>query len=340
MRILIVAEKMNSVVWTFAKSLHQQKQDVVIVTSSPVDFPDVPPFPILSPFKTWSLLEGMKFVPRLLRLNPDIVHFFFAEAEHRPRPAQWVISSFAAGLPQRTLAASYFVDGSLRTLRDRAFMRLFDVNTFGTRSQLMRLKRKRILPRNAIAEVLPPLENESLPEGRQVRGEFERLLQTLGSYVLVPDPVPPALPVDLLKEQGFEVLALSDLFRNRSHFFSTGPLSGAERELAFHHARALILADSDLSVLELRRYHELCARTQLPVIVTPYQNELLPGLCRHGKSGWVLDQGLTSLGRLLDEHRELSLPRDYGGYSGHELTDNTLNELLRLYQRAFRIRWT
>lgn len=340
MRILIVTEELNSVVWTFAKSLHQQKQDVLILTSRDTDFDGVPPFPILTPFKTWSFLEGLKVLPRIASWNPDILHCFYTHEDHHPRPAQWILSAFAASLPNKTLAASYFVDGAIRPFRDRAFLKLFDVNTFGTRTQLMRMKRQKMLPSHAIVDVLPPIESEMLFESSRIRPEVEKLVATLGRFVLMPDPPPKPLNTKLLAQRGFEVLVLSERFRPRSWHYSTGTLTTAERDYVFSKATALLLAECDLSVLELRRFHEMCERNQLPVIVTAYQNELLPGLCWNGKSGWVLDQGLAGLSRVLDENPELQLSKSFTGVSGQELMDNALNELLRLYQKAYLLRWT
>lgn len=340
MKILIVTEELNSVVWTFAKSLQQQKQDVMILTTRGQEFETPPNITVLTPFRKWSLIEGARLVPRLIQWNPDIFHFFYANENHHPRAAQWVIATFVAGLPHKTLAASFFAEGNVRTYRDRAFLKLFDVNTFGTRTQLMRLKRKGLLPADAIAEVLPPIEAPEVGEQTRVRPEVVKLIETLDRFVLVPERAPKTLDPGLFRERGLEVLALSERFRPRSWHYSTGPLNAAELNFVFGKARALLAADCDLSVLELRRYKELCERNQLPVVVTAYQNELLPGLCWNGQSGWVLDQGLAGLEAILDEFPDFALRRDYGGFSGLELVDNTMNELLRLYQRAFRLRWT
>lgn len=340
MKILIVTEELNPVVWTFAKSLQQQRQDVIILTTRGQEFDTPPNITVLTPFRKWSLMEGARLIPRLIQWNPDVFHFFYASEEQHPRAAQWVIATFAAGLPQKTLAASFFSDDNVRTYRDRAFLRLFDVNTFGTRTQLMRLKRKGLLPHDAIAEVLPPIEAPDLARHARVRPEVEKLVATLDRFVLIPENAPRALTPGFFRERGFEVLVLSERFRPRSWFYTTGALNAAELHFVFAHARALMTADCDLSVLELRRYKELCERNQLPIIVTAYQNELLPGLCWDGQSGWVLDQGLAGLEKILEEHPGFALRRDYGGFSGLELVDNTMNELLRLYQRAFRLRWT
>lgn len=340
MKILIVTEELNSVVWTFAKSLQQQKQDVMILTARGQEFETPPNITVLTPFKKWSLIEGARLIPRFIQWNPDIFHFFYANEKHYPRAAQWVMASFIAGLPNKTLVASFFSDGNVRTFRDRAFLKLFDVNTFGTRTQLMRLKRKGILPNDAIAEVLPPIEAPELAQHTRVRPEVEKLVSTLGKFVLIPERIPKNLTPEFFKERGLEVLVLSHRFRPRSWFYSTGQLNAAETEYVFRNAKALVTAECDLSVLELRRYKELCERTQLPIAATAYQNELLPGLCWNGQSGFVLDQGLADLAKVLEEYPDFTLSRAYSGFSGLELVDNTMNELLRLYQRAFRLRWT
>ena len=339
-RILLITEELNSVVWTFAKSLHEQRQDILVVTSKNCDLAEVPPFEIWSPFQKWSAIEASRLVPKMLSWNPDIVHFFFTHEEERPRAAHWILSAVVSSLPGKTLAASYFAEGSVRSFTDRAFLRMFDMNTFGTRSQLMRIKRQKSLAPKTVAEVLPPLEDYVLKTDQSIRPNLTKLIRTLGPYVLIPEAPPANFDEILLAHHGFETLVLGENQRRRTKTYSTGSLNPNERDFVFKNASALILAECDLSVLELRRYHEISEKTGLPLVVTSYQNEILPGLCRNCRSGWVLERGLTGLEKVLEENPGLKLNVEYSAYSGHELMDNTLNELLRLYQRAFLTRWT
>ncbi|PWU21662.1 MAG: hypothetical protein C5B49_02260 [Bdellovibrio sp.] len=339
-KIVLIAEELNSVSWAFALSLHEQRQEVLLVSAANPNFSEIPPFPVLTPFRRWRLREATRILPRILAWNPDIWHFLFTSDHFRSRPSHWVMAAVAHAIPHRTLAGSFFSNNQLKTYTDLAFLNLFDLRTFGSRTQLMRVKRRAPFWRPGLNEVLPPLEHQVTTERERLRPELEKLQVNLSPYILVPDPPPAQLNAAVLQKRGLEILLLSDRFVARSPYFYSGPLNNAELEFLLRHSQALLLAECDLSILELRRYHEWAERTETPLLVTPYQNELLPGICWNQKSGWILDQGLASLPALLDSNPRLELAKGFAGLSKHELMDSTLNELLRLYQRAFVARWS
>lgn len=339
-KIALIAEEMNPISLAFGLSLHQQMQDVLFLTSSKSEFSQVPKFPIMTPFRNWSFFEGIRALPQVTTWNPDVWHFLFTSENFKTKAAHWVFASFASALPGKTLAVSFFSNNQVKTLTDQAFLRFFDLRTFGSRSHLMRVKRQASLGHRGINEILPPLEHLDPDEADRIRPDIEKLCANLSPFVLMPDPPSPHLNPRLFREKGMEVLLLSDRFKSRTPFYYSGTLSWAEREYLMKHAQALVLAGCDLSVIELRRYHELAEKTETPLVVTQFQNEVLPGLCMHQKSGWILDQGLVNLPALLDSNPKLELAKGFAGVSRHELTDSTLNELLRMYQRAFSIRWS
>jgi hypothetical protein len=124
------------------------------------------------------------------------------------------------------------------------------------------------------------------------------------------------------------------------HVFYTGDLFPAERDAFLQKAQALCLLYGDYSVLELQLFHQWSEAHHLPVIATKHQLELWPGLCWHTKSGWVLEDTPDPLQALLVENPSLTLERGFENYPHRELVDSTLNELLRLYQKSFKLRWT
>lgn len=339
-RIALIAEELNSISLAFGLSLQQQMQDVLFLTAANPQFSQVPQFPIMTPFRHWNFFEGLRVLPQVTAWNPDIWHFLFTSENFTTKSAHWVMASFASALPGKTLAVSFFSNNQIKTMTDRAFLRFFDLRTFGSRSHLMRVQRQTSLTFKGINEILPPLEHADPTEVQRVRPEIEKLQENLTPFVLMPDPPSPQFDPGLFRNRGMEVLLLSDRFKSRSAFYYTGSLSWAEREFLMRKSRALVLVGCDLSVIELRRYHELAERTETPLVVSQHQNDLLPGLCLHQKSGWILDQGLAGLPNLLDSNPKLELAKEFAGVSRHELTDSTLNELLRMYRRAFSVRWS
>lgn len=340
-KIALIADALNPISLAFGLSLQQQTQDVLFLTGESSDFSEVPRFPIMTPFKKWSMWEGLRTVPQIMAWNPDVWHFLFTQDQSQSRPAHWVLASFASALPNRTLAASFFSNNQIKTLTDTAFLNFFDLRTFGSRSHMMRVKRRSYFSPRGLTEVLPPLEHLDSEQELRIRPEIERLAKCLSPFVLMPDPPPASIHPAIFKAHGMEVLLLSDRFKPRSEFFYTGPLHTSEREYLMRASRALVLAGCDLSVLELRRFHELAERTETPLVISTYQNELLPGLCWHQKSGWILEMApAAGLQLLLQQNPKLELAKQFAGHSRHELTDSTLNELLRMYGRAFSARWS
>ena len=95
-----------------------------------------------------------------------------------------------------------------------------------------------------------------------------------------------------------------------------------------------VIAFDDFSAIELLHFHHLCQQTKTPILANPRQAEALPGLCLHGKNGFILDQGLRSLNLLLAENPNLATTSDDYHLLTTDLADSALNELNRLYSKV------
>jgi hypothetical protein len=108
--------------------------------------------------------------------------------------------------------------------------------------------------------------------------------------------------------------------------------------MALQKSKALLLAFSDLSALELQRFFQLSIKTKTPIIIRPRQNDLFPGLVIQDRTGWVLQNGEASLRELLQNNPNLdlnlSLEPSANRNLSHDLIDSSINELHRFYQRA------
>ena len=170
--------------------------------------------------------------------------------------------------------------------------------------------------------------------------ETHRLLGSLRPFLLLPDlQTGPAW----LEHSPLDFVVLKGAPRRGSrqrHVFYTGELFPAERDAFLKRAKALCLLYGDYSVLELQRFHQWSEAHHVPLIVHRRQTELCPGLCWHSKSGWVLEEGPDALKNLIENNPNLNLGRGFENYPHRELVDSTLNELLRLYQKSFALRWT
>lgn len=337
-KIALISEFADNSTWSLAEGLHYQKQDVLLVTSRDQEIDRVPSFEIMTPFRKWNALESFKVFPRLIQWNPEVIHFVFSQAKSQVRLAHWLLAPALSAIPGKALALSSFSELNLRNSKDFHFLKFFNLMTFGTRTHLMKVKRSMAKP--PLSEVLPPFEISRTSTEDRVRPEIETLVRKLGRYVLMPQkPLRPEI-CRILRQSGLETLVMSESFKFNAPYFSTGELSSIEQNYVVKASQALWLAGFDLSVNELRRFQDFSQNLAKPLLVSPEQNEILPGLCWHMKSGWVLDQGLASLENVLRNNPNLEMAGRFQSVSPSEILDSTLNELLRLYSRALQLRQT
>lgn len=337
-KIAIISEFADNTTWSLAESLHFQKQEILLVTSRDQTIDRVPTFEIMTPFRKWNALEALKVFPRLLQWNPDVVHFVFSQSRSKIHFAHWLLGSAVSALPGKAMAVSSFSELNLASRKEIQFLKFSRLMTFGTRKHLMKIKRAMSNP--PLSEVLPPFELPSMMEQSRIRPEIETLVKKLKPFVVFPQrPNTFEIPT-ALRQAGFETLTITEDFKFNAPYFSTGALSQVELNYIVESSKALWLAGMDLSANELRKFQELCQTYQKPIFVTPEQNETLPGLCWHQKSGWILDQGLATLKNVFLTNPNLEISGRFQSISPTEILDSTLNELLRLYSRALRTRQT
>lgn len=338
-KVALITEQVTPLVETLAKALQFQKQDVVIVTSREAARKLSGEFSVLAPFRKWNAFEAVRSLPALLSQNFDVWHFLFPSVDSQPLAAHWILGACARGLQQKVIAGSFSDPQNLRGWRQGKFPAMLDLALFPNRSFLMQAKREKSLGPHTLAEVLPPLEVPGEQESPKIREEVGRLLKGLGPYLVLPDlQNGPAW----LENSPLDIVVLKPHPRKGSkhpHVFYTGELHPAERDLIIENARAICLLFGEYSTLELQRFHQWSERFRRPLIVNRYQTEVWPGLCWHERSGWVLEDGDDPLRDLLIRNPQLNLPGGFENFSHRELVDSTLNELLRLYQRSFTIRW-
>ena len=196
------------------------------------------------------------------------------------------------------------------------------------------------LNRQPLSEVMPPFEIERDAGNSRIREDLEMLVKKLGKFVAIPGIPANSEITKVFHKAGFEVLSISEKFKFDTPYFVTGSLTSAEKNFVFKSSRAIFIAGQELSLAELKNMQEISQTLEKPILATPAQNEILPGLCWHNKSGWVLDQGLGSLEQVLRQHPELSISGQFQSLNQGENLDSTLNELLRMYSKALQQRQT
>lgn len=336
-KIAIISEFPDAATWGLAQGLHDQRQDVLLITSRDAEIDQVPSFPLMTPFRKWSPLEAVKIFPRILQFNPDVIHFVFSQEKSVVRWAHWMLAPALSAVPNKALAMSSFSELNMRRPGEASFLKFFNLMTFGTRTHLMKMKRAMRSTRPVLSEVMPPFEvhrTQTADSAPRIREDLETLLRKLGKFIVMPaSPTNPEI-VDIFQRAGFETLVMSEKFKFNTPYFTTGALSPHERTHVLKSAQAIFIAGLELSVAELKELQVLSQTSLKPLMVQPSQIEDLPGLCWHGRSGWVLDQGLASLQNVLRSHPNLEISGNFESISPGENLDSTLNELLRLYAKA------
>lgn len=341
-RIALVTDRINEAVETLALGLHQQRQEILLITGQ--DQSDLIPaqlrnaITVITPFKTWSIAEVARSLQPLTSFQPDIWHFVFSAPESRPTRAHWALAAFVKALPRKVLIASLLHEKLWEGRIGRTHLHLFDAITFTTRMQLMKMKREGAIPKHALAEVLLPVPTEKSTLRKPVRPEVLELRDHLKPYILIFGPATEPLETisRLVPETRFLFLG-PRVHRYESLHFAPD-VNSEELEVLAAGAAGILTAFGDFSVEELRVFWSLAERHRLPLIVSPDQAERAPGICIEAKTGWVLYQAHKGFRELLLENPNLVLKRE-ASVVRHEFADYSLNQLVRLYHRAFEKRW-
>lgn len=359
-KIAVISEHLTPQVLGLAQALHFQRHEVLIITSHAEEIPDDIPFQVLKFFKTWSAFEAIRFFPRLLGHAPDVWHFVFSikgSKKSLPRTGQYVLARLAKALPRRVIAASFYE--SLYHTPSRKFapmMKAVDIITTSTREQLMFIKRKSWINHFCETAVLPPfLASSSQALKTEIDQDLAKLLRSMQNYLLIPsERINPILsedshftnllklkkliicgsrPAMKIKQLGLQSLHSDIAFVGKQN-------SEADMYHLLKNSRALLVAFDNYSAVELLHFHQLCQQTKTPILASSRQAEALPGLCIHGKNGFILDQGLTTLLQLLQENPGLKTGDMEYPLLTADLTDSSLNELNRLYSKVQHIKTT
>lgn len=346
-KIALITENLTPHALDLAKALHQQKQEVILISSQSEKEKAPSNISVRFPFRSWSIKEALRALPSLISENFDVWHFLFTHEDNHPKLSHWLMAALAKTIPHKIVVSSFNGKQNFRNLKDEKFLSLMDLSLFPERSLLMDLKRKHRFANNSLTEILPPIDIfPAVTENtRLIREESYHLLQQLRSFILLPHEPPKFSwfkhsPVDLLVLQEKPKETLFAQSNATSRLFYTGNLSLEEQALFFSKAKALCLIYNDYSALDLQKYHRISEQFQLPLIVRKQQTEIYPGLCWQDRSGWIFADHDDGLQKLVVTNPDLKLAEAFANYPHNELIDSTLNELVRLYQKTYVKRWT
>lgn len=324
----------------FALALHEQHHEVFVLTSKNQDFSETQGISILACFENWNWREMVELVPHLLRLNPDIFHFFQVDKDPEFTQAHWLLALYGKSIPRRATALSSF---HRFTTKDSRFMQLFlklqDLVTVGNRENLMFLRRNHWLRDKSLSEIIPPFT--AMPQLNAEKPtedpELARLLESLKPFVLVPGGFPNTFAKSQLSElSGLNILFFAERPRKaveKNFFFLDRSVFSQDFQTIASAAKVCVSAGLDFSLLELVQLQKILWQAKCALISDPHQSEILPGICMNGQNGFV-HQDNKSIQQLLASCQDLSWSENHHLSVHGQLKDLAMNELARLYSKA------
>jgi hypothetical protein len=341
-KVALISKKFSPQLLSLAQALKSHHHDISIITSQSENIPDDIGFSVLTYFKKWTILEALRFFPRILGQTPEVWHFVFADTDlEKPSGAHWLLGQMAKALPGRVIVASFYDSlYSLPAQRIAPFVKVCDIVTTASRENLMYLKRKKWLSRFVETEVLPPFMPQGGNDTEEIDLELDQLTKAASPYLVIPSENMPTVDFSALKGQIQVLVCGSRPAKNvpEGFFFVGKNLNDIQLLQILKGSLGLLTAFDEFSVIELLRFHRLCLLTKTPTLANLRQTEALPGFCVHKRNGFVLDQGMSSLRNLFSGFNanlgRLELTQALFEPLSANLADSALNELNRLYSKV------
>lgn len=363
-KIILVSRKLNATSWQLAKALKAQQHQVVVLTSHG-EFPDEETngIELMSYFKKWSLMEGLRIIPGLFGLQPQILHLLLEE--DKMNAAQVILSTFAKSHPTCVLTTSLLNirRGLHRRNPVRYLIEESDIITCPTVEALGQLRGLDVRSTRQGRGILPPVlsprpENTVSVYDEEEDALFQHLAQK--PYIVLPFQEPHFAPesaafvrLRAIAQKYHVVLwgsysgwSLRDRkrfaawmkeFQCEYHWTVTGSLDPVVGQKILEKSTAFFLAGQQFSPVEITDYYMKAIQGHCVLILDSKQSSVHSDLWRNGTNCWILDhQHLQrDLVKLLDRPH-LKLPECLSQQLAQDrhLIDSSLNELNRLYNKA------
>ncbi len=364
-KIVLVSRHVNPTSWQLAIALKAQQHEVILLTS----YDEVPPqntvgIELMGYFRKWNLFEGLRLLPTLFALQPQIVHILLDD--DKMSPAQILLSTFAKSHPQCVLTTSLLniSKGLSRRNPVRYLVEESDIVTCPTVETLGQLRGLNVRSSRQGRGILPPVLQltKDTPEEIIVDDVEAHLLDFIkqSDFIILPFQESSFSP-EKLTFKNIQILAQKYrlvlwgsyahwTLRDRKKFAAwmketqvaanwivTGPISTLLASHLLQKTQALMLAGQSFSPIEMTEYYMQAIHAKSALILDSAQTSVHADLWKNNVNCWVLnsEQIQKDLTELVAKH-DLQLPECLSEKLAQErhLIDSSLNELNRLYNRA------
>lgn len=363
-KIVLVSKKVTPTSWQLAQALRAQQHEVVLLTSYGETPDDTSGIEFMAYFKKWTFLEGLRIIPGLFGLQPQILHLLLEE--DRMNPAQMLLSTFAKSHPTCVLTTSllHIRHGLTRKNPVRYLVEESDIITCPTVESLGQLRGLDVRSTRQGRGILPPVLDLKNPHGLDDADEESELQLLSGlrgkNYIVIPfnetgfNPSSEAFERIRTVAQKYLVALWGSYshwslrerkrfaawmaeFQCGDHWVVTGPLSTSASQQLLAESTGLLLAGQNFTPVEMTEYYMRAIRTHATLILDSKQTGLHSDLWKNGANCWVLNnsQLQKDLIKLLAKNH-LRLPETLSERLAQDrhLMDSSMNELNRLYNKA------
>lgn len=365
-KIILVSKNVNATSWQLAQALKSQQHEVVLLTS----YGEVPPqdtngIEFMGYFKHWNLMEGLRIIPGLFGLQPQILHLLLDE--DKMNTAQIILSTFAKSHPTCILTTSLLNIriGLSRRNPVRYLIEESDIITCPTVEALGQLRGLNVRSPRQGRGILPPVLDLKLNAKNHLSPDEEdeqRFLDLLAQepYIVIPfresrfRPESAAFTRIRTIAQKYKVVlwgsyshwpsrdrkkfaAWMEEFQCGHHWVVTGPLTTSLNRLLLEKSAALFLAGQHLSPVEMTEYYMRAIQCHAVLILDSRQTSVHSDLWKNSVNCWVLNhQHLQKELIKLLAKPHLHLPENLSEQLAEDrhLIDSSLNDLNRLYNKA------
>ncbi|MGE5085050.1 MAG: hypothetical protein ACM3MG_02035 [Bacillota bacterium] len=364
-KIILVSKHLHATTWQLAQSLRAQQHEVVVLTSRHEEPPEnTSDIELMTYFKKWNVLEGLRIIPGLFGLQPQILHLVLDE--DRMNAAQIVLSTFAKSHPACILTTS-LLDirrGLRKTNPVRYLIEESDIITCPTIETLGQLRGLNVRSPNQGRGILAPaldFKYKNILDTFVDESEAQLLADLpTQKYIAVPfreerfDPESDSFQRVRILAQKYKVALWGSYshwsLRDRKRFAAwmekhhcgsswivTGTLSPHLSHILLEKSAAFIIAGQKFTPLEMTEYFRRAIQAQATLILDSRQTSVHADLWKNAINCWVLNTHhiQRDLVKLLSRP-QLQLPETLSEEAAQKshLVDSSINELNRLYNRA------